>query len=300
MRQVPIIQVAIEVRDEHKRGTLAAALQELANSGTSLHVTTDAESEQSLLAGMSEEQLNAAIVHLTKLMGAAFVVGKPQAIYRETLRKSVTIDYTHKEQLGGAGRYARVKISFDPLPSGTGFVVQNTIVGGTLPTEFIAGVVKGLCDVKENGLLAGFPVTDFRATLVDGEYHDVDSSPLAFELAARGAFEELAKHGSAVLTEPIMAVDITVRSGFLDIVRGNVAARRVRDMEVAPLGENSRITAVAPLANLAGFKDQLRSITKDQGACELRFSHYEPVANPDDDPDTFPSAAALRIGARLA
>ncbi|MGE0045497.1 MAG: elongation factor G, partial [Hyphomonadaceae bacterium] len=222
----PVIEVAVEPKTKADQEKLGVALSKLAAEDPSFQVSTDQESGQTILKGMGELHLDIKVDILRRTYKVDANVGAPKVAYREKLGRAVTIDYTHKKQTGGTGQFARIKIEFEPGEAGSGFIFENEIVGGAVPKEFVPGVVKGLTSAKENGLLAGFPVIDFKATLVDGAYHDVDSSVLAFEIAARAAFRELAEKGDPRLLEPIMKVEVTSPEEYVGSVIGDLNSRR--------------------------------------------------------------------------
>jgi len=204
-------------------------------------------------------------------------VGAPQVAYRETISKSYEIDYTHKKQSGGSGQYARVKIVFAPGEPGTGFVFESKIVGGSVPKEYIPGVEKGLNSSLDNGVIAGFPVTDFTATLVDGAYHDVDSSVLAFEIAARAAFREgIAKAGPKLL-EPIMNVEVVTPEEYMGDIIGDLNSRRGQVNGMDSRGIARVVTAHVPLANMFGYVNTLRSMSQGRAQYTMIFDHYAEV-----------------------
>ena len=204
-------------------------------------------------------------------------IGAPQVAYRETLGRRVEIDYTHKKQTGGSGQFARIKVVFEPGEPGSGYQFESKVVGGTVPKEFIPGVEKGLLSAKESGLLAGFPVIDFKATLVDGAYHDVDSSVLAFEIAARAAFRELRERGHPKLLEPIMKVEVTTPEEFVGDVIGDLNSRRGHIQGSDQRGNAQVVIAMVPLANMFGYVNTLRSMTQGRAAFHMEYDHYEAV-----------------------
>ena len=204
-------------------------------------------------------------------------VGAPQVAYRETLSKPVTVDYTHKKQTGGSGQFARVKIEYEPLPPGSGFVFENEVVGGSIPKEFIPSVEKGIKAQKESGLMAGFPVIDFKATLVDGAFHEVDSNALTFDIAARASFRELATKGAVKLLEPIMKVEVVTPDDFLGGVIGDLNGRRGHVQGTDTRGNAQIVTAMVPLANMFGYINTLRSMTQGRAQYSMQFDHYETV-----------------------
>ncbi len=200
----PVIELAIEPKSKGDQEKLGIALQRLAAEDPSFRMKTDEESGQTIIAGMGELHLDILVDRMKREFKVEANIGAPQVAYRESLGQAGTVDYTHKKQSGGSGQFARVKIEFEPGEPGSGFVFESKIVGGSVPKEYIPGVEKGLNSVMENGLLAGFPVIDVKATLIDGAYHDVDSSVLAFEIAGRAAFREAKNHCAPKLLEPIM------------------------------------------------------------------------------------------------
>jgi elongation factor G len=204
-------------------------------------------------------------------------IGAPQVAYRETITKVGDIDYTHKKQSGGSGQFARIKIKFEPLEPGSGFVFENEIVGGAVPKEYIPGVIKGLQSSLDTGILAGFPVIDFKATLYDGSYHDVDSSALAFEIAARAAFREGIAKCSPKLLEPIMDVEVVTPEEYMGDVIGDLNSRRGQVTGMDQRANARVIMAKVPLANMFGYVNTLRSMTQGRGQFTMRFDHYQQV-----------------------
>jgi elongation factor G len=204
-------------------------------------------------------------------------VGQPQVAYRETIGEACEIDYTHKKQTGGTGQFARVKLLFEPVEPGEGYSFESKIVGGSVPKEYVPGVEKGINSVRETGLLAGFPLIDFKATLVDGAYHDVDSSVLAFEIAARAAMREAKGKMRVKLLEPIMKVEVVTPDEYTGSVIGDLNSRRgqIRDQEMR--GNATVVNAMVPLANMFGYVNNLRSATQGRAQFTMQFDHYEPV-----------------------
>jgi elongation factor G len=273
----PVIELAIEPKSKADQEKMGLALQRLAQEDPSFRVSTDQESGQTILKGMGELHLDIKVDILRRTYKVDANVGAPQVAYRETLARSVTVDYTHKKQTGGAGQYARVKIEFSPLPPGSGYVFENEVVGGSIPKEFITPVDKGIKSQKESGLLAGFPVIDFQARLVDGDYHDVDSNALTFEIAGRAAFRELSAKGAAKLLEPIMKVEVVVPDEFLGGVIGDLNSRRGHVHGTDTRGNAQIVTAMVPLANMFGYINTLRSMTQGRAQYTMQFDHYEQV-----------------------
>jgi elongation factor G len=273
----PVIEIAIEPKSKADQEKLGGALHRLAQEDPSFRVSTDQESGQTILKGMGELHLEIKVDILKRTYKVDANIGQPQVAYRETLSKPVTIDYVHKKQTGGQGQYARAKIVFDPLPAGSGFEFVDDVKGGAIPREFIPAIEKGLKAEKDGGLLIGFPVIDFRATVVDGDSHDVDSSTMAFEIAARAAFRELGTKGVVRLLEPIMKVEVVTPDDFLGGVIGDLNSRRGHVHGTDTRGNAQIITAMVPLANMFGYINNLRSMTQGRAQYTMQFDHYEQV-----------------------
>ena len=273
----PVIEVAIEPKTKGDQEKMGMALARLAQEDPSFRVSTDTESGQTILKGMGELHLEIKVDILKRTYKVDANVGAPQVAYRETLSKPITIQYTHKKQTGGSGQFAEVKIEFEPLPPGSGFVFENDVVGGSIPKEFIPSVEKGLKAQKESGLLAGFPVIDFQARLIDGKYHEVDSNALTFDIAARAAFRELASKGVVKLLEPIMSVEVVTPDDFLGGVIGDLNSRRGQVQGTDSRGNAQVVTAMVPLANMFGYINTLRSMTQGRAQYTMQFDHYEQV-----------------------
>ncbi|MBL8538241.1 MAG: elongation factor G [Hyphomonadaceae bacterium] len=273
----PVIEVAVEPKSKADQEKLGVALAKLAAEDPSFRVSTDQESGQTILKGMGELHLDIKIDILRRTYKVEANVGAPQVAYREKLGRAATIDYTHKKQTGGSGQFARVKIEFEPGEPGSGFVFENKIVGGAVPKEYVPGVEKGLNMAKENGLLAGFPVIDVSARLVDGAYHDVDSNVLTFQIAAQAAFRELKEKGDARLLEPIMKVEVTSPEEYVGSVIGDLNSRRGMIQGQDMRGNATIINAMVPLANMFGYVNQLRSFSQGRASYVMEFSHYEEV-----------------------
>jgi elongation factor G len=286
----PVISQAVEPKTKADQEKMGMALVRLAQEDPSFRVSTDQESGQTILKGMGELHLEIKVDILKRTYKVEATVGAPQVAYRETLSKPVTIKYTHKKQTGGSGQFAEVTIDFKPLPPGSGFVFENEVVGGSVPKEFIPAVEKGLKSQKESGLLAGFPVIDFQASLTDGKYHEVDSNALTFDIAARAAFRELATKGVAKLLEPIMKVEVVTPEDFLGGVIGDLNSRRGQVQGTDSRGNAQVITAMVPLANMFGYINTLRSMTQGRAQYSMEFDHYEQV----------PQAIADEVKAKFA
>ena len=273
----PVIEIAIEPKSKADQEKLGIALAKLAAEDPSFRVSTDQESGQTILKGMGELHLDIKVDILKRTYKVDANIGAPQVAYRERLTKKTEINYTHKKQTGGSGQFAEVKILFEPVEAGVGYSFENKVVGGSVPREFVPGVEKGLLSAKENGLLAGFPVIDFKATLIDGKYHDVDSSVLAFEIAARAAFRELRSKAAPKLLEPIMKVEVTTPEDYVGDVIGDLNSRRGMIQGTDQRGNAQVIIAMVPLANMFGYVNNLRSMSQGRANFHMEYDHYEPV-----------------------
>jgi len=273
----PVIEIAIEPKSKADQEKLGVALAKMVAEDPSFTVHTDQESGQTIMKGMGELHLDIKVDILRRTYKVDANIGAPQVAYRESLGRKADIDYTHKKQTGGTGQFARIKVLFEPGEQGSGFVFENTVVGGNVPKEFIPGVQKGLESAKENGLLAGFPLIDFKATLYDGGYHDVDSSVLAFEIAARAAFRELREKGAPKLLEPIMKVEVLTPDEYMGDVIGDLNSRRGQIQGTETRGNAQVVTAMVPLANMFGYVSQLRSFSQGRAQFTMQYDHYETV-----------------------
>jgi elongation factor G len=273
----PVIEIAIEPKSKADQEKLGVALQKLASEDPTFRVSTDQESGQTILKGMGELHLDIKVDILRRTYKVDANIGQPQVAYRETLGRKTEIIYTHKKQTGGSGQFAEVKIVFEPVEAGAGYSFENKVVGGSVPREFVPGVEKGLLSAKENGLLAGFPVIDFKATLIDGKYHDVDSSVLAFEIAARAAFRELREKAQPKLLEPIMKVEVTTPEDYVGDVIGDLNSRRGMIQGTDQRGNAQVIIAHVPLANMFGYVNTLRSMSQGRANFHMGYDHYEAV-----------------------
>ncbi|MEE9300649.1 MAG: elongation factor G [Alphaproteobacteria bacterium] len=273
----PVIEVAVEPKSKADQDKMSQALARLAAEDPSFHVTSDPDTAQTVIAGMGELHLEILVDRMRREFKVEATVGQPQVAYRETIRQEIEIDYTHKKQTGGAGQFARVKIRFEPLKPGSGFQFESKVVGGSVPKEYVPGVKKGLTAAKEAGPVAGYPLIDFKAVLVDGASHDVDSSVLAFEIAARAAFREGVAKARPTLLEPVMGVEVVTPEEFLGDVMGNLNSRRGHIAGMDTRGNASVINAMVPLANMFGYVNQLRSLTQGRATFTMEFDHYEQV-----------------------
>ena len=286
----PVIEIAVEPKTKADQEKMATALQRLAQEDPSFRVTSDEESGQTILKGMGELHLEILVDRMKREFGVEANVGAPQVAYREKITKPITIDYTHKKQTGGSGQFARVKIDFEPTDVGTGFVFENKVFGGSVPREFIPGVEKGIRQALEAGSIAGFPVIDFQATLTDGASHDVDSSVMAFEIAARAAFREALEKGSPRLLEPVMSVEVVTPEEYMGDIIGDLNSRRGQVGSMDARGNARVVTAMVPLANMFGYVNTLRSMSQGRATFTMVFNHYEQV----------PQAVADEVVSKLA
>ena len=273
----PVIEIAIEPKSKADQEKLGVALAKLAAEDPSFRVSTDQESGQTILKGMGELHLDIKVDILKRTYKVDANIGAPQVAYRERISKPVTVDYQHKKQTGGTGQFAQVKFNVEPLPAGGGFEFENEIIGGAVPKEYIPGVEKGLQSVLGSGVLAGFPVVDLKVTLIDGRYHDVDSSALAFEIASRAALREALQKGGSVLLEPIMKVEVVTPEDYTGSVIGDLNSRRGQIQGQDMRGNANVITAMVPLANMFGYVNNLRSMSQGRATFTMQFDHYEQV-----------------------
>ena len=273
----PVIEIAIEPKSKADQEKLGVALAKLAAEDPSFRVSTDPESGQTILKGMGELHLDIKVDILKRTYKVDANIGAPQVAYREKLTKRAEIDYTHKKQSGGSGQFARVKLVFEPAEPGAGSTFESKVVGGTVPKEYIPGVEKGVNSVMGSGVLAGFPVVDVKTTLVDGAYHDVNSSALAFEIAARAAFREGLQKGGSVLLEPIMKVEVVTPEEHTGFVMGDLLSRRGHVQGQDMRANAAVINAMVPLANMFGYVNQLRSGTQGRANFTMQFDHYDQV-----------------------
>ncbi|UTO28936.1 elongation factor G [Bartonella harrusi] len=280
----PVIEIAIEPKTKADQEKMGIALNRLAAEDPSFRVKSDEESGQTIIAGMGELHLDIIVDRMRREFKVEANIGQPQVAYRESITKMAEIDYTHKKQSGGAGQFARVKIVFEPH-EGDDFIFESKIVGGAVPKEYIPGVQKGIESVMGSGPLAGFPMLGVKATLIDGGYHDVDSSVLAFEIAARAAFRDGAKKAGAQLLEPIMKVEVVTPEDYVGDVIGDLNSRRGQISGTEARGIATVVNAMVPLANMFGYVNTLRSMSQGRAQYTMQFDHYEPV----------PSAVALEI-----
>ena len=286
----PVIEVAVEPKTKADQEKMGLALSRLAKEDPSFRVSSDNESGQTVISGMGELHLDILVDRMKREFKVEANVGAPQVAYRETFSKEAEIDYTHKKQSGGAGQFARLKIVITPNQPGEGYNFTSEIVGGSIPKEYIPGVEKGIESVKETGALAGFPIIDFSVRLVDGAYHDVDSSVMAFEIAARAAFREVCRDAGIKLLEPIMKVEVVTPEEHLGDIIGDLNSRRGQISGTETRGPSTVIDSMVPLANMFGYVNTLRSMSQGRAVFTMLFDHYQEV----------PKAVSEEVIAKLA
>jgi len=270
----PVIEIAIEPKSKADQEKLGVALAKLAAEDPSFRVSTDQESGQTILKGMGELHLDIKVDILKRTYKVDANIGAPQVAFREKITQKAEVDYTHKKQTGGSGQFARVKIVAEPTTPGTPFEFENEVVGGSVPKEYVPGVEKGLESVLGSGVLAGFPVVDLKVSLIDGAYHEVDSSALAFEIAARAALREALQKGRPVLLEPIMKVEVVTPEDYTGSVIGDLNSRRGQIQGQDMRGNANVINAMVPLMNMFGYVNNLRSMSQGRATFTMQFDHY--------------------------
>ncbi|MBN9599921.1 MAG: elongation factor G [Afipia sp.] len=270
----PVIEIAIEPKSKADQEKLGVALAKLAAEDPSFRVSTDHESGQTILKGMGELHLDIKVDILRRTYKVDANIGAPQVAFREKITKPAEVDYTHKKQTGGTGQFARVKFQVEPTEPGAGFQFESKIVGGAVPKEYIPGVEKGLNSVLTSGVVAGFPVVDVKVTLIDGAFHDVDSSALAFEIASRAAFRDALQKGKSVLLEPIMKVEVVTPEDYTGSVIGDLNSRRGQIQGQDMRGNANVINAMVPLMNMFGYVNNLRSMSQGRATFTMQFDHY--------------------------
>jgi len=286
----PVIEIAVEPKTKSDQEKMGQALARLAQEDPSFRVASDAESGQTIIKGMGELHLEILVDRMRREFKVEANVGAPQVAYRETITRTIEHDYTHKKQTGGAGQFARIKVRFEPLQPGEGYVFENEVVGGSVPREFIPGVQKGLAEARETGAIAGFPLIDFKASLIDGASHDVDSSVMAFEIAARACLREAIPRAEPRLLEPIMKVEVVTPDDYMGDIIGDLNSRRGQIGHMDTRGNARVIEAMVPLANMFGYVNTLRSMSQGRATYTMHFDHYAQV----------PRAVAEEVVAKLA
>ncbi len=273
----PVISVSVTPKVKAEQEKFSSALGKMVRADPSLHLETDRETGQTILRGMGELHLEVTLDRMRTEFGVEGNMGEPQVAYRETITRKQDEQYIHKKQTGGAGQFAEVWIDFEPLPRGTGFEFVDKTVGGSVPKEFVPSVEKGLKVQKEDGVLAGFPTVDFRATLTDGSYHDVDSNAMTFEIAAKACFREAIRKAGPILLEPVMKVETVTPGDYLGDVIGDINRRRGSIQDQLERGTNIAVVATVPLSEMFGYIGHLRGMTSGRASYTMEFSHYDPV-----------------------
>ncbi|SDU21252.1 elongation factor G [Stappia sp. ES.058] len=286
----PVIEIAVEPKTKSDQEKMGLALNRLAAEDPSFRVKTDEESGQTIIAGMGELHLDILVDRMKREFKVEANIGAPQVAYRETITREAEVDYTHKKQTGGSGQFARIKIVIEPNEPGEGFSFESTIVGGSVPREYIPGVQKGIESVMTSGPIAGFPMVDIKAKLIDGAYHDVDSSVLAFEIAGRAGFREAIAKGNPKLLEPVMKVEVVTPEDYMGDVIGDLNSRRGQITGTENRGVVTVVNAMVPLANMFGYVNNLRSMSQGRAQYSMVFDHYEQV----------PQAVAQEVQAKFA
>jgi elongation factor G len=286
----PVIDVAVEPKTKGDQEKLGVALHRLAQEDPSFRVSVDHESGQTIIKGMGELHLDIIVDRMKREFKVEANVGAPQVAYRETVSKRAEEDYTHKKQTGGSGQFARVKLVIEPNEQGKGFEFVNKVVGGNVPKEYIPGVQKGVRSVIDSGVFAGFPMLDVKVTLVDGAYHDVDSSVMAFEIAGRQGFREGARKAAPKLLEPMMKVEVVTPEDYVGGIIGDLTSRRGQVRGQESRGNAAVISAMVPLANMFGYVNTLRSMSQGRAQFTMQFDHYAQV----------PQAVAEEVQAKFA
>lgn len=288
------IEIALQLRPRTGDTDVAAALSDVSRDHASIRFMVEGDTGLTILQGDSEAQMAAAIESLRSVQEIDVVAGGPQAAYRETITRSATIDYTHTKTSGRTGEFARVKIAFEPLPAGQGFVFENAVVGGAVPDQFVEGVERGLSLQKEAGLLAGFPLIDVKATLVDGAYHDMDSTVRTFEIAARAALRQLATTGDPKLLEPVMKVEVVTPGAYTDVLVNDFKTRRGHVLATEARGDVQFISATVPVSAMFGYAHALRALSAGRASFEMTFAHFADVDLGTDPDGTFTPGVGQR------
>jgi elongation factor G len=276
----PVIAVAIEPKTTADQEKMGEALHKLSEEDPTFRVRVDETTGQTIISGMGELHLDVLVDRMLREFRVQANVGRPRVAYRETISRSIpNINYRYIKQTGGRGQYGHVVFSMEPLARGGGVVFENKIVGGSVPREYIPAIEKGVIEAAEGGILAGYPMTDLKVTLIDGSYHEVDSSEMAFKMASVFAFKEGAEKGAPVLLEPIMKVEVIIPEEYLGDILGQMNSRRasILGMDMR-LGNTQAARALVPLAEMFGYATELRSATQGRGVFSMEFDHYAPVS----------------------
>ena len=290
-KQPFLIEIAIEPKLRADRERLLAVLAQLTAEDPTFGIATDTESGQIILKGIGELHLDGKIESLKRVHNIDLTVGAPQVAFRETVTRGAERSYVHKKQSGGSGQFAGVTLVVEPNQPGKGSTFESKIVGGAVPDAYIPAVERGVESVLGAGVVAGFPVVDVKVALTDGKYHDLDSSALAFEIAARAAFREALQKAKSVLLEPIMKVEVVTPPQYVASVIRDLILRRGRNISQQSRADADIIVAMVPLMNMFGYVNSLRSMSLGRASFTMTYDHYAPALSPDDDP---PPAAAMR------
>jgi len=286
----PVIEIAVEPKTKADQEKMGQALARLAAEDPSFRVSSDEESGQTIIKGMGELHLDIIVDRMKREFSVEANIGAPQVAYRETIKAPTDVDYTHKKQSGGAGQFARIKVTFEPLPPGSGYEFSSKVVGGNVPKEYIPGVEKGFLSSLDTGPLSGFPVTDLKIELYDGASHDVDSSVMAFEIAARAAFREGVMKANPCLLEPVMKVEVVTPEEYMGDIIGDLNSRRGNVGSMDQRGNARVISCMVPLANMFGYVNTLRSMSQGRAQFSMHFNHYAEL----------PAAVSEEVRERLA
>jgi elongation factor G len=273
----PVIQLAIEPANKQMQEKMIAALVKLSSEDPTFKTFTDPETTQTIIAGMGELHLEIMVDRLRREFKVEVNVGKPQVAYRETIKKRVEVEGKYIKQSGGHGQYGHCKIIMEPLQTGEGYVFVDKTVGGSIPKEYIPAINKGIEEARQNGVLAGYETVDFKVTVVDGSYHEVDSSEMAFKVAGSLAFKDGARSANAILLEPIMKMEVETPEEYLGDVMGNISSRRGQLQGMDARQGTQIINALVPLSELFGYATDIRSLTQGRGIFDMVFDHYEEV-----------------------
>jgi elongation factor G len=284
-----LIEIAIEPRSKADQEKLAVALAKLVADDPTFGARLDPETGQTILEGMGELHLEAKIDLLRQKYKVEAHIGASQVAYREKITKPATVDYSHKKQSGGSGQFARVKIVAEPLPPGSGFIFEKKMPRGLVPEQYVPGVETGLRSVLGSGMLAGFPVVDLKVALIDGAYHDVDSSTVAFEIASRTALREALQKGGPILLEPIMRLEVVTPTDYSAVIISDLDSRRGQLRGQDRRGNADVIKAIVPLAQMFGYADILSRLSQRRATFTMQFNHYASVPLPEDDPPFRPA-----------
>jgi elongation factor G len=285
----PLIEIAIEPKSKAEQEKLGLALATLAAEDPSFRVTTDPKSGQTILGGTSEDHLSIKVDILKRAYKIDANIGAPQVAFRERIAQRVEHSYTHKRQTGGTGQFAAVTLAVEPNEPGKGNEFESRIVGDAVPSKYMPGIQNGIESVLSSGVVAGFPVVDVKVQLIDGKYHDIDSSLVAFEIAARACFREALQRGKPMLIEPIMKAEVVTPEDYIGSIMGDLNKRRGQILHQVIRGDAMVIDAMVPLMNMFGFANALRALSEGRATFTMLFDHYAAAPSPEDDPPFRPA-----------